>query len=329
MDKVSIILPVYNVEKYIEKCLESVCNQTYSNIEIIVVIDGATDKSAEIAKKYIEKDSRVIIIEQENAGSGPARNNGLNHANGKYVMFVDPDDWIEAEMLEKLMIEVKKYDVDFLTTGASNDYYDKEGNLIKTELDHFEKLYTEDVDLIHNKYVDLLLEGAAGAPTKKIYKMDIIKKNNICFPDLRRSQDIVFNYRYYSFIESLIVYDSNYYHYRIEESSFNKKVSNEYFKTVCLIYSDIENLLKNWGVVLEPKKEEEFAQYFYNSIIYQISLGKSASVMKDIVNNNVILEIVSKTNPKGIKQKILKKLILRKKYKLINIIISIVKRKRK
>ena len=108
---VSIILPTYNVEKYLRKCLESVVSQTYKNIEIIIVIDGSTDNSLIIAKEFEKKDNRIVVIQQNNSGSGPARNNGLDNAHGEYIIFIDPDDWVENNLVETLLnAQEKKYD---------------------------------------------------------------------------------------------------------------------------------------------------------------------------------------------------------------------------
>ena len=98
---ISVVLPTYNVAQYLRQCLESVAAQTYRNIEVIIIIDGATDSSYEIAQDFCKTDNRFSVYWQENAGSGPARNNGLAHCQGEFVMFVDPDDWIEPELLEK------------------------------------------------------------------------------------------------------------------------------------------------------------------------------------------------------------------------------------
>ena len=99
---ISVVLPTYNVAQYLQQCLESVAAQTYRNIEVIIIIDGATDGSYEIAQDFCKTDKRFSVFWQENAGSGPARNNGLAHCQGEFVMFVDPDDWIEPELLETL-----------------------------------------------------------------------------------------------------------------------------------------------------------------------------------------------------------------------------------
>ena len=103
MKKVSIIIPVYKVEKYIDQCLESVTNQTYSNLEIILVDDGSPDNCPEICEQWKRRDDRIRVIHQENQGVSSARNAALKVMTGDYIMFVDPDDWIASEMVEKLV----------------------------------------------------------------------------------------------------------------------------------------------------------------------------------------------------------------------------------
>ena len=112
MPKFSIIIPVYNVEKYIKKCLDSVFSQSYKDYEVIVVNDGSTDKSMDIAKEY-----NVKIINQKNAGLSITRNNGLQIANGEYISFIDSDDWVDLDFLEKLYNTAKKYDADIAACG--------------------------------------------------------------------------------------------------------------------------------------------------------------------------------------------------------------------
>ena len=110
--KISVVIPVYNMGEYLPQCLDSVIGQTLYDIEIICVDDGSTDNSHEILLKYQEKDERIIIVTQENAGAGPARNNGINHSSGEFVAFMDPDDWYpDTDILETLYREAKKHHV--------------------------------------------------------------------------------------------------------------------------------------------------------------------------------------------------------------------------
>lgn len=326
MNKVSIIIPIFNMEKYLNKCIESILKQTYKNIEIILINDGSTDCSEQIVIEWAKKDSRIIYVYQENKGSGIARNNGLSKATGKYVVFVDPDDWIEEDAIEQFVFQMERNNPDLIIACAYNEYFDKNGKILEIKKDNFLNEYMNDIEKIKNKYVSLFLENAITAPWNKMYKLDIIKQNNIEFPNLKRSQDIVFNYRYYDCIKSLQIYDKKLYHYRIENETYGKKINAEYYKTVCKIYEDINKLLEKWNVKLEEKENTEFIKYFYNLIIWQISIGKSSKVMQDIVNNETVHDIISKSKPQGLKQTVLRKLLLWRQDKIINILIYIIKK---
>ena len=111
-DKISVIIPIYNTEKYLPRCIESIIKQTYDNIEIILVNDGSTDQSSKICKKYSRIDNRVVLIEQDNKGAAAARNTGLRHATGNYIGWVDSDDYIEPDMFEKMLDCIHKENAD-------------------------------------------------------------------------------------------------------------------------------------------------------------------------------------------------------------------------
>ena len=107
--KISIVIPVYNVEKYVSKCLQSVVNQTYRNLEIIIVNDGSTDNSVEIVKKYKKIDQRIKLINKENGGLSSARNAGISLVTGQYVTFIASDDWISSNYTDEMVLEAYKY----------------------------------------------------------------------------------------------------------------------------------------------------------------------------------------------------------------------------
>lgn len=120
--KVSIILPTYNVERFLLQSLESIASQTYKNIEVIIVIDGATDSSYQIAMDFCKKDSRFKVLWQNNAGSGPARNHGIDESTGELIMFVDPDDWCEPDYVENMVRLQQGKDYDLVTTKETAVY---------------------------------------------------------------------------------------------------------------------------------------------------------------------------------------------------------------
>ena len=125
MVKVSVIIPVYNVEPYLKQCMDSVVGQTLKDIEIICVDDGSTDGSLDILREYAAEDNRIQIIEQKNAGAGAARNNGMRHATGKYLSFLDSDDFFEPRMLEKAYDLAEKDQADFVAY-KSDQYHTEE-----------------------------------------------------------------------------------------------------------------------------------------------------------------------------------------------------------
>ena len=111
---ISVIVPVFNVEKYLEKCIESIRNQTYKNLEILLINDGSTDKSLEICNKYLEIDDRIVLLNKENGGLSSARNFGIDNAKGEYITFVDSDDFIHELMYETLVYNLEKMIVIYL-----------------------------------------------------------------------------------------------------------------------------------------------------------------------------------------------------------------------
>ncbi len=193
--KFSIVVPIYNVEKYLSKCLDSLVNQTYSNIEIICVNDGSTDSSLQILEEYARKDERIKIINQENQGVSAARNNGIDNATGDYFLFVDPDDLLDihaSETLTQIITETQKpdivqFDVDFIDKNIINRWtniskYDSYRNNVK-------KVLFEDDAL---SYLQLL---KCYNCWDKAYKADYIKTNNICFDtDVAIGEDALFVY---------------------------------------------------------------------------------------------------------------------------------------
>lgn len=164
-DLVSIIVPIYNKEKYLDRCLESILTQTYSNLEVILVNDGSLDDSLPICEKYQQSDSRIKIINQENSGVSSARNRGILESTGSYIAFIDADDFIESKMIEELMTCIKKYHVDFVQCG--------------TIIDEERVLYCQDSEVIfsNNEQVtlDFLVRNMSGTVWDKLYRRELLE----------------------------------------------------------------------------------------------------------------------------------------------------------
>lgn len=310
---ISVVLPTYNVAQYLQQCLESVAAQTYRNIEVIIIIDGATDGSYEIAQEFCKKDNRFAVYWQENAGSGPARNNGLAHCQGEFVMFVDPDDWIEPELVEKLYEAQQEGNYDLVASGRAMYLTDDNDNILRIEKNPCDDFESKDITKIRQLYIKMLTSEVVSAPTRKLYRYSIIQDQHVEFPDFRRSQDICFNYRYYHHISSLRLISYIGYNYRRPAKSLGSKFRRDYYKTISTLYSDIKKMYNEWGMEYD---KFTLCNYFFR---YRISplLQQYAATgwnIKDFTEDGVIHEIILNCHPKGMHLKLMRTLILKKKY---------------
>lgn len=204
--KVSIIIPVYNREEYLEQCLDSVINQTLMNIEIICIDDGSTDRSLEILNEYGKRDFRIKIINQKNQGPGLARTTGLKIAKGEYIGFVDSDDWIDLNFYETLYNEAKKQDADLARTLYTYEYqnHSKEDPTNRTILER--KSNGEQLNV--NEHSVVIWNA--------IYKREYLQKNNVYFDKLPGLVDVPFTARATYYSKKTIPVIDTYYHYRKE-----------------------------------------------------------------------------------------------------------------
>lgn len=312
--KVSIILPTYNVERFLLQCLESIAAQTYKNIEVIIVIDGATDGSYQIAKDFCKKDSRFKVFWQENAGSGPARNHGIDESIGELIMFVDPDDWCKPDYVENMVKLQQEKDYDLVTTGETSVYFNSKGqvkNEIITKVKNEELLSTID---IRKSYVTLFSKGLIQAPHCKIYKAEIIRANKIIFPDLRRSQDVVFNYRYYNFVQKILVSDYSGYMYRVLNKERTLRLPHGYEDSIIYIYNDLKKIHKKWNVHFD---EVTMCTSLFGGIyaLFEATLLRKEN-LQDVVKNKTLHEIIQKSCPEKKHLAVVRSLILNGKYKI-------------
>lgn len=212
MKKISVIVPIYNVENYIEKCIESIVNQTYKNLEIILVNDGSEDNSVLICEKWLKKDKRIILFHKENGGLSDARNYALDRASGEYLVFVDSDDFIELDMLEKLYLAVTKNDSDVAICGFKNIYENYETSQYLTL--NNEKIVTGKSIL---KQVFTPLGYVYVVVWNKIYKKDIFK--NLRFDKGKIYEDEFINFRIFYNITKVTIVNECLYNYRQREGS--------------------------------------------------------------------------------------------------------------
>ena len=213
--KISVIVPVYNVCQYLDKCISSICSQTHSNIEVILINDGSTDESQSIMAKY-QSDRRVVCIHQDNAGVSPARNRGIETATGDYIGFVDSDDYIEKKMFEKLLSALLSADAD-MSVCNYNLVYDK--NVVYK----YTKMQNETADVYQDVYGYFSKHCARPKPNNyiwtRLYKADIIRNSNVRFENYRLADDTLFNFKLLPYIRKVAFVDDSFYNYVQRDNS--------------------------------------------------------------------------------------------------------------
>lgn len=320
---ISVVLPTYNVAQYLQQCLESAAAQTYRNIEVIIIIDGATDGSYEIAQEFCKTDSRFAVYWQENTGSGPARNAGLERCKGEFVMFVDPDDWIEPELLEKLYEAQSEGDYDLVASTRIKVECDSKGQVKKIKPQHLADETIVGQEAVRHAYMRMLRTGVVSNPTQKLFKLSVIRENQVEFPPLKRSQDIVFNYRYYSCIHSLRLISYNGYYYRAMPTQTADKSHADYYKTIIFLYNDLQTMYQSWDMAFP---EQEMCNWFFRVRIYS-NLQKSVAQGWDMacfLDDTTIRHILQTARPSTSYLKVTQRLALSRSYKMLKLFLKLI-----
>lgn len=234
MKKVSIIVPIYNIQDYIDRCYESICNQTYCNWELIFVNDGSTDKSAEICESIRRKDKRVKVISTLNYGVSHARNVGIDNISGFYTMFIDGDDYIDSDMIEKLInnIEKNKCDISF------SKYYYKDNEVKNISLFDFEKVSSKELLRYHLKFqFSASLWGG-------LYKSELLK--NIRLVETMMSfEDWEFLFQIIQKSKNVSLCDGCFYHYVTRNGSATQSVFSEKIMSAFFVPDEVNHKIIN------------------------------------------------------------------------------------
>jgi glycosyltransferase involved in cell wall biosynthesis len=257
---ISVIIPVYQAEKYLNQCIDSVLHQTFKDWELLLIDDGSTDKSGQICDDYAAKDSRIKVFHNQNKGVSEARNFGIDHANGKFISFIDSDDYVSNDYISVMLDKIGDYDC----LAFSNRIIYKDGTANIKEL--FNKVFIgkEEVEqalkiLKIGRFGDQL-----GMPWNKLYRRDILNKYSIRFPnDIWFREDEIFAYRYTEYCNSLITISQCLYQYRENESGLSaaKRSSED--------YDNLSNYIYEYALKI---KDEEFkARELQRSLEYNFA----------------------------------------------------------
>lgn len=265
--KISVIIPVYNSEKYLKRCFDSILNNNYSNIEIIVINDGSSDNSQKIIDEYVKKYPKIFIsIIQKNQGIGATRNNGLKKATGKYIMFIDNDDYIDNDYFIKHINKVLKNDYDVVISG----YKRTTGNKIIFKVKLNEKYPW-------SRHVSI-------APWGKLYKKSFLEKNNIKFLITPIGEDVYFNLQVNTLTDNIKIIDYsgyNWYQNNISvTNTINQKIKN--INIINLLNTHYNVLIKNKSI--NEKNEKIITMYFGLLIIQFLQWLSKKSKYSEISN---------------------------------------------
>jgi glycosyltransferase involved in cell wall biosynthesis len=252
--KVSVIVPVYNVEPYLRRCLDSLVNQTLKDIEIICINDYSPDNSLIILKEYAEKDNRVKIINfEKNQGVSIARNAGIELAKGEYIGICDPDDYVDLNFYDKLYNKAKETEADMVKTGFKEKHID------------WTKEYSRYASIKQNKYHDTFFHWCY------IYKTDMLKRNQIRYPeDIRLSEDAFFLIKSLFYSKKIVIVHDVFYHYIRREcnaatSCFGEAIANSY--GIPLIFDFMNKAVKDKNEYID------FFSAFFGKVLHLFTLA--------------------------------------------------------
>lgn len=301
ISKVSVIVPVYNVETYISECILSIINQTYSNIEIILVDDGSIDQSFKICQDYAKANSNVFAYTKKNSGVSDTRNFGIQQSTGEYILFVDSDDTICKNCVETLISLIDDKILPICSIKKHQIKIDETKNQNNNEVDIF----------LSKEFLHLYTKKLLNSPVGRLYKKDILIQNHLLFDNnLSLGEDLLFNLAYIKYIDKILVNSSELYNYRLGNSS---SLSQKY-------RSDMKEIqLKIFHVFLHSFPKSDISE------VYRESLGFITTIFsnelhgtKNFFKNYICLhqKICDKDIKKELKK--LKKYINKVDYFLLN-----------
>ncbi len=234
---ISVIIPVYNVEKYLEECLNSVINQEFKNIEILCINDGSTDNSLSILEEFRNKDNRIKVFSQTNKGISAARNLGLDNAKGDYIYFLDSDDYISPDYLKNMYDKIVETNADLVINDNIIRFNDKDKKLQFPKSINPEKLYNIDTGCIKKTLYNV-------AVWSKLFKKSIIDKYNIRFPEKLTSEDVYFCSVYYVSSKTALQFNQGKYFYRMRDTSITHDKSKIHGYDIIEIFEKIYEFYK-------------------------------------------------------------------------------------
>lgn len=283
MPQISIIVPVYNSEKYLPQCIESLLAQTFRCIEIILVNDGSTDSSLEICEKYAKIDPRITILSKNNEGPAKARRYGIMKAGAEYIAFIDSDDYYEPDFCEKMYSHIRKSDADLVEC----DYYSVSGNDKKEH-----RIYSSEIGLNAEKFYEIVVRktivngSEAVVVWNKLYRKEIIMRAVKEFGD-SQLEDYVFNTQYYTMVKRYEYIHQCLTNYRQVPMSLSRRCNLQAYEILKRVDTIKEGCLKKMGLVTDADKTEDAVWYVNYTMNFL-----NQYLLSDIVHSTVFMRQV-------------------------------------
>ena len=274
--KVSVIIPIYNTEQYLRQCLDSVANQTLREIEVICVDDGSTDGSPAILQEFAQQDSRFKVFHQENQGQGKARNNGLSRVSGKFVIFLDSDDWFESDFLQKMVQKAECTEADIVICGS--DEFDINTNKFGDGSWMLKRAMLPKATFSPLEIADNLFQFTYGWPWDKLYRADFLQREDFRFPDLPNSEDLVFVFASLAAASQIAVIQTIGVHHRVSRGS---SVSNSRCRAPEATYHAVTGLREQLQKMRKYRQfEKSFQAWAIDFLIWNAANMDCRSVQK-------------------------------------------------
>ncbi len=323
---VSIVIPVYNAEKYLHQCLDSILNQDYKNIEIILIDDGSTDNSRKIIEEYSKIHSNIIYRYQINSGAAVARNLGMSIAGGKYIMFVDADDMVTKSLVSELIFCAERNNSDIVACSCivfddkreyDEHFYD--GSFTSRECGK-KALFEQLIDLNSHHPGDVTT--AIGVPWGKLYRRDFLVAHNLVFnKNLRRAQDNIFNMYAFEYADNITYIDKCLYKYRRDHISAFKNTPEQLYSVIearnaffCLFPAVYDDELK---ILFE----NEVLFYLFVSLLRICSKKVELSTIKEMIEKPIYRSMAESVNKKS-KWYLFSRLIVCEKIRVLKLMFS-------
>ena len=308
---VSVVVPVYNVEKYLDECIGSLVSQTYRNLDIVLVDDGSKDSSGAICDSWKDKDERIRVFHKENEGLGLTRNFGIHRAKGDYVLFVDSDDYLSLDAIEKCVLEVLKNGSDSVLFGYE-DFCEGTiyGNRVPDKYrvikgDSVVKDFLPDIiDIDRKNSAD---HGYQMSACMVLMSLALIRENSLYFESEKRilAEDVYYLLKYYGFVRNLTILPEAFYHYRRNLSSVSRSYDNKRLEKIDYFYTEVIRLCDELGYGEEVK--DRFCGVYVSFLIAALksiarsdeSISYKFSVLRGVCSNENVRHCVKKCDYKN------------------------------